>query len=180
MQLDYYLARTQNVLENLGYWRFSAFYSAPLVQKEQIQKVSRLIVSIFAMISAYDLMFPTLNFTAKVVIHGSLLLLISCLGLSLLLKKVQQFFNLSDQSHLHQENLLLKTPSLHKGNSVGTPLSTDLLIEEMIELEKSSEKTSEMESAELLKKDHSEISFKQIKRRLLPEFEKVANLTKRR
>ena len=90
MRLDQnFIVATQELLENVGYCRFSAFYSA--TNKERgvlIEMVGRAVVGLFAALSLYDLATRSLPFAVKVLVHGTLITIVSSLGLSLLLKKL--------------------------------------------------------------------------------------------
>ena len=81
----------QSFLETVGYLRFSAFYSPQYASQGAIvQKVARAAVSGFVILSLYDFTSNALPFKAKVIVHGTLALVITCLGLSLLFKRLQK------------------------------------------------------------------------------------------
>lgn len=95
MRLNDIVNHTQSFFETVGYLRLSNFYSAAdLSQGECIQKIARITAGIFVILSIIDFFIYPLDFTAKAIVNGSLIILISSLGINLLLKKVQKFLNL--------------------------------------------------------------------------------------
>ena len=89
MRLEQSLASVQSFFENVGYCRFSAFYSPSNRDRAVlVEMAGRLAVGLFAAISIYDLATKSLPFGFRIVVHGTMLSIITSLGLSLLLKKV--------------------------------------------------------------------------------------------
>lgn len=154
MQLDSgFMTSTKNFLENVGWMRLSHFYSSNNHSKgETVQKVARAVVGLFMILSAYDFMFGFMSKKVKFIVHGSLGVLIACLGLSLLLKKMQKILN-------RFKNINTIDTKKQKFNLNSEDLD-ELIFEE----------ESEFSSPQ---KDFEE-EIKPIKRKLLPEFERIA------
>lgn len=110
MGLANHLAVAQRFFENVGYWRFTGFFpSQYLSEADQIQKIIRVVLSVFLMLSAYDLMFRSLTVKVRVAAHTVLFISVSSLGLSFLLRKIQQlsnFINFEEKASLEEEDQL--------------------------------------------------------------------------
>lgn len=87
MRFEQRLISTQSFLENVGYCRFSAFYSQSRQERGVlVEMVGRLAVAILAAVSCYDLATKSLPLIAKVLVHGTLLAIITSLFLSSVLR----------------------------------------------------------------------------------------------
>jgi hypothetical protein len=97
MRIGDTIASAQFILENLGYARFSSFFSERNQYLGQIvQKVGRAVLGLFVMLSGHDLMTGSLSFKVKIMVNGSLCIIISSLLMSLLLKGVQEIFKIQE------------------------------------------------------------------------------------
>lgn len=83
------LTSTACFLEDLGYLRFSRFFSLHSTQGELLQKVARVVGGVFVGLAIYDLIFHALSFKIRCLIYGTLATVISCIGISSILKRLQ-------------------------------------------------------------------------------------------
>lgn len=126
MRLGDHLATAQHFFENIGYWRFASFASPQHFSRgEEIQKIARLVLGAFVILSAYDLVFHSLSFKVKVIAHSVLFISIGSLCLSLLLSKIQKFFKLLIHEKIvpDQPQFRLDTPMPSKLPQNMTPAS---------------------------------------------------------
>ena len=78
-----------------------------------LKKVARVVLGGFAMLSLYDLISDFLPFKGKVIVHGTLVFVVTCLVLSQLLKRFQK-----DSIHPHSR----LSPESPLSNFRGHPL----------------------------------------------------------
>lgn len=89
MKLEQHLASAQLFFDHVGHCRISSFYYHH--NKDRIvlvEMAARFVVGVFAVLSVYDIATRNLSFTAKVLVHGTVLCIISSLALSFLLKRI--------------------------------------------------------------------------------------------
>ena len=92
MRLKQSLASINFLMENLGFCRLSAFYSEEhMARGKLVQRVARIILGIFAAISVYDIVNNKLSYKFKIMVHGALVFLVSCIVINIILNKFINF-----------------------------------------------------------------------------------------
>lgn len=171
MSLNCFLTSTACFLENVGYLRLSAFYSSEnSSQGKFVQKIARMVLGIFATLIVYDLISSYLPFKIKIVMQGSCLILITCLALSLLLKRIEKFM-------IQPEN----TPPLKKKvdeeideNAKKVVEKVDIPIFDVLDDKISPEKTIRDFLIEETPIKKNKKGVVQVRRNLFADFERVA------
>lgn len=89
MRLEPHITKAQLFLDNLGHCRFSAFYNHHDNQRKMlVEMVGSLAVGIFAALSLYDFATKSLPFPVRLLVHGTLIAILTSLGLSWTIKKL--------------------------------------------------------------------------------------------
>lgn len=118
MQLNDSLTSMQSFFEMIGYLRLSTLFSSQNQSTGQIiQKTARVVMLGFSMLSVYDYASNDLPFKAKILVNGTLFFVITCLGLSLLLKIIlkpsiqsEELPQLEKKAELFEKTSEIKTP----------------------------------------------------------------------
>lgn len=166
MRLDfnYDFGSMLHFLENLGSFRFPPFYS---VEKSSlgvvVQKVASFVLSIFVGLCAYDCIAQSLPLKLRLIARGTLCLLASCLGLSVLLKSLQK------SKEVIPAKEVVSTPP-EENISEQKEEGEDLIFDLEIDLEEEV-KSEEIPEEETHKED---TPLRRVKRNLLAEFDEVA------
>lgn len=165
MRLNDRVDHAQFFFETVGYLQFSAFYSsADLSRGELVQKVARATAGIFVMLSLFDFFMRPLPFAVRLIVNGSLIALISSLGVSLLLKGVQKILNLSsEEDGLGEEEI--KTPN----RVIFSKANVSPYVNEFKSSNPFTPPHSPVENDEELK-----MRLSRARRNLLPEFERIS------
>lgn len=89
MRFEQSLIALRPHLENISYCRLSAYFSEKdKTRAQSLDKAARAALVAFAALSLYDLFTQALSFKVKLIVHGTLILFVSSIALSVLLKRI--------------------------------------------------------------------------------------------
>lgn len=128
MQLKHSLTTFHPYLENFSYCRFSVYFSEKNQTRGQLlEKVARAAIVAFAALSLYDIFTNGLSFKIKLAVHGTLILFISAIALSALLKRILSTNKNKEGEPVHKREESVEDPLKNK-NQESEPIEKDAII----------------------------------------------------